>query len=103
MSRIPNEPNSEPDKLKYRDMYKLMTESFMAPLGAVEPPNVEEIRPKPRSILRTVLQVYVGEPAWAFVGNPDEEDRLINMLRKAGINLTVGYVGRAVLIELELK
>lgn len=93
-----SDPNSSPN---YRDFYRQMSQMKIIPVSSQ--PDIQDIKPKPRSILRTTLQVYVGEPAWAFVGNDDEEDRLINMLRRAGIELTISYVGRKVLIELELK
>jgi hypothetical protein len=90
------------DDTKYRDFYKMMSQQQMIPVDA-QAQNVPMVTRNAKSILRTTLQVYIGEPAWAFVGNPDEEDRLINMLRKAGIILTITYGGRKVLIELELK
>lgn len=86
----------------YEDLLQMMNQQQMMPVDGSS--SINKIsRPRPASIVRSTLQVYIGDPAWAFVGDPDEEDRLINMLRRAAINLTVSYQGRKVIIEIELK
>ena len=94
MSRIPG--GIDTDYLK-----QLMAQQQIMPVPGDG--IYSQIRPRPSSILRNILSAYIDETAWTFVGDPDEEDRLINMLRRAGINYTVSYHGRKVTIELELK
>jgi len=89
---------SSKDSLEWRQMMQMMQQNQMVPF------HTQEIKkPNAKSVMRTLIQVYLGEAAWAFAGLPDEEDRLINMLKRANVDLGIKYSGRTVTIELELK
>ena len=71
MSKIPDN--------RYRDFYKMMSQQQILPVNSS--PDIEIIRPKPKSILRSILQAYIDEPRGHL---------WVRMMKKTGLSTCSG-------------